>query len=239
MKDNGSDQKFTPLLRVFAFIAVLIFLFIRQNAGNEDMKIPILILIAGIFIGGFIALIWHGVKEWKKTDEEILSGFNPIVHMIGMNNIRVKEGVLYLVGVLAVIAYALFNAWGNPTFTGLCIFFCILIFINCIPMFYDRRREQAARSNTASKETHITGEQLIAILLGLVTCGFMCFFIGTGIYHGVWWFVLPPGSIFLFIFSRPLVAGVRTILLHRKDSGERHVRKGREVDPWDRPDIER
>jgi quinol-cytochrome oxidoreductase complex cytochrome b subunit len=231
-------QKSSFMFRLLAAAGVLLFFFIDQNSDNEDMKTPILIMIAGIFICGFIALIWHGVKEWKKTDEEILTGFSPIARMISLNNIRAKEGFLHLLGILAVVAYALYNAWGNPAFTGLCVFFGITLSIICIPMFYERRREQAARSNTPPKETLITGEQLAAIFLGLVTCGFMCFFIGIGTYHGAWWFVLPPGSIFLFIFSRPLVAGVRTILLHRKDNGEQHVRKGREIDPWDRPDRE-
>lgn len=239
MTDNRSSRKPTPLLRVLAFVAVLIFLFIRRNSDNENMKTPILILIAAVFIGAFSAMFWHGVKEWKKTDEEVLAGFSPIVHMIGLNNIRAKEVFWYLAGILAVIAYALFNAWGNPAFTGLCFFFCILVFANCIPLFFERRKEQAARSNAAPRESFITGEQLAAIIIGLISSGFMCFFIGIGTYHGVWWFVLPPGSIFLFIFSRPLVAGVRSILCDRKDKGERHVRKGHEIDPWDRPDIER
>ena len=238
MKNNGSDQKFTPLLRVFAFIAVLIFLFIRQNAGNEDMKTPILILIAGIFIGGFIALIWHGVKEWKKTDEEIVANYVPMTAFFRGTDARTpQQKVTNFFGAVAVVAFFLYNTREHPGALSRYIICGIILLIFGLPFL--RPWLESIRGTEDSKPVRIQPEVIASIIIGLIPCGFMCFFIGTGIYHGVWWFVLPPGSIFLFIFSRPLVAGVRTILLHRKDNGERHVRKGREIDPWDRPDIER
>ena len=59
---------------------------------------------------------------------------------------------------------------------------------------------------------------------------------GIGIWHGAWWFVCPPGLIFMLLFSRPLIAGLRILLRREKDPGEKHINKRRDPDPWDRPD---
>lgn len=224
MTDNSSNRKPTPLLRFLAFLAALIFLFISRNSDNEDMKTPILILIAGVFIVAFGAMIWHGVKEWKKTDEEILADYGRIA------DISIPDlGFLGVYGGMFATIVFLFNAWGTDAFLPACGFCCILWLLIGSPILYSRYIKKKAASSTYPTKPRITGAQISALLIGLVTCGFFCFLIGIGVYHGVWWFILPPGLIFLFNFSRPLVAAIRTMIRPPKS----------EDDPWDRPDIER
>jgi hypothetical protein len=96
----------------------------------------------------------------------------------------------------------------------------------------------AWKGRKGNQERKVRTETIIALILGLISCGFFCTFIGIGVYHGVWWFVCPPGLVFLSFFSRPLVAAVRTLLgvSTPRDRGEGHVRREKELDPWDRPD---
>ena len=230
MNDNRSGGKPAPLVRLLAVAAVLVFFFIRQNSENEDMKTPILVLIAAIFLFGFGTLIWQGIKEWKKTDEEILMGYALMATTMGTGNIRSSQGFQFLGAGFAATAYFLYNAWGTHAFTGACIFCGIALSIVAIPTLYTWYREKTAANSTPPEDHWITGEQITALLIGLVSCGFICFLIGVGFYHGVWWFILPPGLIFLFNFSRPLVAAIRTMI---------RPRQSKEQDPWDRPDIER
>ena len=232
------EQKSSLMFRLLAVAGVLVFFFIRQNSDNEDMKTPILILIAGIFIGGFIALIWHGIKEWKKTDEEIIANYIPMTAFFRGTDARTpQQKVTNFFGAVAVVAFFLYNTREHPGAIGRYIICGIILLIFCLPLL--RSWFESIRGTEDSKPNRVQPEVIASIIIGLIPCGFMCFFIGIGIYHGVWWFVLPPGSIFLFIFSRPLVAGIRILLSGHRDTGETHLRKGREVDPWDRPDIER
>ena len=129
------EQKSSLMFRLLAVAGVLVFFFIRQNSDNEDMKTPILILIAGIFIGGFIALIWHGIKEWKKTDEEIIANYIPMTAFFRGTDARTpQQKVTNFFGAVAVVAFFLYNTREHPGAIGRYIICGIILLIFCLPL---------------------------------------------------------------------------------------------------------
>ncbi len=184
MTDNSSSRKPTPLLRVLAFVAVLIFLFISRNSDNEDMKTPILILIAGVFIVAFGAMIWHGVKEWKKTDDEIISNYIPLAAFFRGTDTRTsQQKITHFVGVVAVAALFLYNSREYPGAISRYIICGISLLIFGMPLL--RPWFAKIRGTEDPKPNRIQPEIIAAIITGLIPSGFMCFFIGIGTYHGV------------------------------------------------------
>ena len=215
--------------RIWGIIAAITFLFISNNADDLSMRNLILIVLAAIVLLAFGAMLWLSINEWKKTDEEILSGFSPLVHMLGIGNTRPTQGIVALGGVYLLTAVFLYNAWGNQSFVAACIFCGIALSVITIPTLYTWYAKKRTTDNISPSGPKIAGEQIAALLLGVVTCGFIVFLCGIGIFYGVLWFILPPGLILFSLFSRPLVAAIRTMLRRRKSQAQ---------DPWDRPDTD-
>lgn len=201
MNSNNTNKRPTLLLRLGVFAAFFVIQFVSRNSDNENATPLILILVAAIFIAAFGILLWHGIKEWKKTDEEILASFSPMVNTMSLRNPRPEGGLRFLIGGVVLAIYALYRAWGNPAFSAAFIFIVIVLSIIGIPVLYARYHEKNALHSTPQERPRVTGEQLAALLVGFFSCGFILFFIGIGVYHGVWWFVVPPGLIFLVSFS--------------------------------------
>lgn len=223
MKDGKSRPWYVPVLAVLILSAVML----SKNAANQNL---VLIPVVLAFALGFGILIAAAVKEWKKSDEEVLAGFSELAaYFTGGKEVSLREHRKRFLAALSVAGFALVRTRDRHSL----IFLGIAVLLFGVPLL------MAMRGNREKKERLVKPEAIIALILGLLTCGFFCFFVGIGVYHGAWWFVLPPGLCFLSFFSRPLVAAVRTLLnvpRLRRDKGEGHVRRGKEMDPWDRPD---
>ena len=195
--------------------------------GDLLILIPVVLL----FAGAFGVLLWQGIKQWKKTDKEILSDY--LILAASLFTSEKTETKALVQRFLATVAFVVFVLIKMPHGSPVPYIFCgIALLISGLPLLgallgwnWDTSDEQAYREGA-----------LIAILVGLVACGFFCFFMGIGIWHGVWWFTCPPGLIFLFNFARPLVAGLRILFHKEKDPGEEHINRRQDKDPWDRPD---
>lgn len=189
--------------------------------------IPVILLFTGAF--GF--LLWRGIKEWKKTDKEIISEYLiAAASVFGTQKAEIKTLVQRLLATAAFVIFVLAKA---PKHSPAPYIFCgIALLISVFPLLSTLLN----RNGDTNEEQVYRQGALIAVIINLVACGFFCFFIGIGIWHGVWWFVCPPGLIFLVNFSRPLIAGLRILFRKEKDPGEKHINKRRDADPWDRPD---
>lgn len=223
-----------PKKRLIGIAIVILFLLFRNYSdilAEHNLILPVVVLV---FVAAFGALLWQAIKEWKKSDEDILRGYLPIYNFFsGSGNIDLSKQVLQFVGVVVVLALFMHSAKDYPGSVSRYIIFVVSLLLVGIPLlraWLVKRRG----ADAPSKLRH--PEAVAAILVSLIPIGFMCFFCWIGISHGVWWFILPPGSIFLVWFTRPLVAGIRVLLKNAKDPDDRHVRKGKEQDPWDRPD---
>lgn len=225
---KGGEARKPWYVPVFAVLILSVVILSQAGVPGEVLLIP----IALAFLLGFGLIIGIAVKEWKKPDEEILSGFSVLAQSsAGGKEISLANRKKFFLGALGVAGFSLVEIRDKNAL----IFLALALLLFFALLLPDLRRKPR------KKERLVKPETIIALIMGLVTCGFFCFFIGIGIYHGAWWFVLPPGLCFLSVFSRPLVAAVRTLLRLpqlRRDRGEGHVRRGKEIDPWDRPDID-
>lgn len=211
-----------------AMFAIIVF---RDWLSANNLILPAAIAIVVIVLG---ILLVQSLKEWKKSDEEILSAYNWGIFFQQKEGSNTKKTVLRaLLGSTILIFFLLKDHSIMPTPAK--IVFGILAVVVALSPILSRKRKDSQKS---SRTYRITGKEVTAFLAGLIPTLFFCFFIGVGTYHGVWWFVTPPGLVFLALFTRPLVAAVRTVYRRFRPDDEAHIRKGKELDPWDRPDTD-
>lgn len=205
-----------------AVLIVLVFLVFRLFSDQMGQN-TLLLFVAVVFMIVFGFLGWLSLKEWRKSDEEILAGYTPTAEFFsGSGRFGIGDRVKQFSGFLVIAALFLFNSKEFPGKTSRYILIGISALLLGIPLILSLRKKEPKQG-----PKRITGEQIAALIVGLMPTAFLCCFIGIGIYHGTWWFVLPPGLVFLGFFTRPLVAAIRSILKNRED-----------IDPWDRPDIQ-
>lgn len=188
--------------------------------------------VIALFATVFGILLIQGIKEWKKSDEEVLSAYDIFKSFQPKEGTGTKKTMLRaLLGSGVLLFFLLTEHSSMPTpaiiFVGI-----LALLVSLIPILSIIR----AKFRKTSRTYRITHVEVTAFLVGLIPTLFLCFFIGAGIYHGVWWFVAPPGLVFLVTSTRPLVAAVRTVYKRCRPDDEAHLRKGKEADPWDRPD---
>jgi cytochrome c oxidase assembly factor CtaG len=195
--------------------------------GNLLALIPVLLL----FAGAFGLLLRRGIKEWRKTDKEIISEYLILAaSLFGNQKTEIKTLVQRL---LATVVFVVFFLFKEPNHSPAPYIFCgIVLLISGFPLL----GVLLGRNRETNEEQAYRQGALVAVAINLAACCFFCFFIGIGTRHGVWWFVSPPGLIFLVNLSRPLVAGIRLLIRKEKDPGEKHIKKCKTKDPWDRPD---
>jgi hypothetical protein len=194
-------------------------------------KLLTLIPVIVLFAGAFAALLWQSVKQWKKSDKEIISDYLILSASLFVSN--TKETNTLVRRFLASVAFCAFVLIKMRNGSIAPYIFCgIVLLVSGLPLL----RALLGWNHDASDEQAYREGALAAILVGLFGCGFFCFLMGIGTWHGVWWFVCPPGLIFMSHFARPLVAGLRILFRKEKDPGEKHINKRKDPDPWDRPD---
>ena len=197
--------------------------------GSPLLLIPIILL----FIGGFYVLLRQGIQEWKKTDQEIVSDYLILAaSLFGDQKTATKTLVTRFLSTVAFVVFVVCEFRHRDSSPIPYILCGVSLLISGFPLL----RALLGWKRNPSDEQMYREAALIAVIIGLVTCGFFCFFMGIGTWHGVWWFVCPPGLIFLYNSARPLVAGLRILFRREKDPGEKHINKRNAPDPWDRPD---
>ena len=187
--------------------------------------------VIALFAAVFGLLLMHGLKEWQKSDEAILSAYDIWKVKEGVNTKKVVFRALLGSGVLILLLLKESSIMPKPAKIVISI---LSLVVTLVPIFSKIR----ANSRKTSRTSPVTLVEITAFLVGLIPSLFFCFFIGIGVYHGVWWFVVPPGLVFLVTSTRPLVAAVRTVYKRCCYDDEVHLRKGEEIDPWERPDID-
>lgn len=199
-----------------------------------NRKLLTLIPVILLFVGAFAVLLWQSIKQWKKTDKEIVSDYLLLSASLFASN--AKDTGMLIRRFLASAAFCAFVLIKTRSGSAAPYIFCgIALLITGLPLLHALL---GWNRNSSDEQAYREGA-VLAILVGLIGCGFFSFFMGIGSWHGVWWFVCPPGLIFMSHFARPLVAGLRILFRREKDPGEKHVRKHKDIDPWDRPDKDR
>lgn len=200
--------------------------------GNQLQEKNLLIpLVIALFVGAFGVLLWQSIQQWKKSDKEVVSDYLPLSGLLFTSDTKkTKTLVLCFLGTVAFVIFIMIKMRnGSPEPYILCGIALLSTGLPLLGALLGWNR------GISDEQTYREGA-LAAILVGFFTSGFFCFFVGIGIWHGAWWFVCPPGLIFLSYFTRPLVAGLRILFRREKDPGEKHISKRKDSDPWDRPD---
>lgn len=230
MNTEKKTPRFVFLLAPIMFVIVAF----KDWLSVNNLLFPVVI---ALFATVFGILLIQGLKEWKKSDEAVLSAYDLRKTFQPQEGADTKKAVLRALLGLAVFIILLLKD-GSIMPKSAKIVVSILAFVVLLAPILSIHYKKHSDSRESVRIRPITHVEVTAFLVGLIPSLFICFFIGIGIYHGVWWFAAPPGLVFLVLFSRPLVAAVRTVYKHCRHDDEVHLRKGQEIDPWDRPDTD-
>ncbi len=226
-----NTEKKTPWFVYLLAAIVFVIVAFGDWLAEKDLILPAVIVIVVVALG---ILLVQGLKEWKKSDEEVLSAYDIFKSYQSEEGTGTKKTILRgLLGSGVLIFFLLTERSSMPK-PAIIVVSILALLVSLIPILSIIR----AKFRKSSRTYRITGKEVTAFLAGLIPTLFFCFFIGVGTYHGVWWFVTPPGLVFLVLFTRPLVAAVRTVYRRFRPDDEAHIRKGKELDPWERPDTD-
>lgn len=190
--------------------------------------------VIALFAAVFGLLLMQGLKEWQKSDAAILSAYDIWKVKEGVNTKKVVFRALLGSGVLILLLLKESSIMPKPAKIVISILSLVVSLVPLLAAHYKKR----ANSRKSSRTLPITHVEVTVFLVGLIPSLFICFILGISIYHGVWWFAALPCLVFLVLLTRPLVAAVRTVYKRCCYDDEVHLRKGEEIDPWDRPDID-
>lgn len=200
------------------FLLILSTFLMRDRFQNSNM---ILIPVVLAMLLGLGVLLVAGIRQWRKPDEEVLEGFFPMADLFSgpvKGDLKTHAGNFLRTAVF-MIAFMVITSYRNGKIpVPFLIFMGIILLALGLPML----RLWLVKDSKEDSGRPYKAAAFIALLLGIATTGFICFWIGIGIYHGVWWFTLPPGIPFFIFFSRNLAAGIRYLVKCRKPK-----------DPWD------
>lgn len=227
MNTEKKTPWFVYLLAAIVFMIVAFGDWLAENNLILPAAIAIVVIALGI-------LLVQGLKEWKKSDEEILSAYDIWKSFQPKEGTGIKKTVLRALLGSGVLLFFLLTERSSMPKPAIIVVSILALLVSLIPILSIIR----AKFRKSSRTYRITVKEVTAFLAGLIPTLFFCFFIGIGTYHGVWWFVTPPGLVFLVLFTRPLVAAVRTVYRRFRPDDEAHIRKGKELDPWERPDTD-
>ena len=215
-------------LLVPAMFAIVVF---RDWLSANGLMLPAVIAFFAAAFGFFLIL---GLKEWKKSDEEVLSAYDIFKSFQPKEGTGTKKTVLRaLLGSAAFISLLLQESSIMPKAAKIVVSILALV-VTLVPILSIIR----AKFRKTSRTYRITHVEVTAFLVGLIPSLFICFVLGISIYYGVWWFAALPCLVFLVCLTRPLVAAVRTVYKRCRPDDEVHLRKGKELDPWERPDTD-
>lgn len=213
-------------LLVPAMFAIVVF---RDWLSANGLMLPAVIAFFAAAFGFFLIL---GLKEWKKSDEEVLSAYDIFKSFQPKEGTGTKKTVLRALLGSGVLLFFLSTEHSSMPTPAIIFVGILALLVSLIPILSIIR----AKFRKTSRTYRITHVEVTAFLVGLIPSLFICFVLGISIYYGVWWFAALPCLVFLVCLTRPLVAAVRTVYKRCRPDDEVHLRKGEEMDPWDRPD---
>lgn len=227
MNTEKKTPWFVYLLAAIVFVIVAFGDWLAENNLILPAAIAIVVIALGI-------LLVQGLKEWKKSDEEVLSAYDIFKSFQPKEGTGTKKTVLRaLLGSGVLLFFLLTEHPSMPTpaiiFVGI-----LALLVSLVPILSIIR----AKFRKTSRTYRISHVEVTAFLVGLIPSLFICFVLGISIYYGVWWFAALPCLVFLVCLTRPLVAAVRTVYKRCRPDDEVHLRKGKELDPWVRPDTD-
>lgn len=215
-------------LLVPAMFAIVAF---RDWLSANGLMLPAVIAFFAAAFGFFLIL---GLKEWKKSDEEVLSAYDIFKSFQPKEDTGAKKTVLRALLGSGVLLFFLLTEHSSMPSPAIIFVGVLALLVSLIPILSIIR----AKFRKSSRTYRITHVEVTAFLVGLIPSLFICFVLGISIYYGVWWFAALPCLVFLVCLTRPLVAAVRTVYKRCRPDDEVHLRKGKELDPWDHPDAD-
>lgn len=227
----NSNRRIPPWYIIAAVALILLIAVFHDTLIRYHLLLPAVILLLLLAFG---LLLYLGIRMWKKSDSEILNEFD-LVHITAPTGVP-RSLPRFILSILVLIAsFIVMRRSSTLTPVTLDIMFAIVLVLNAVTMLLPRLKKSR---NSPGKKPVIPGSAILAFFIGLAGSLFLCFFIGIGVYHGVWWFTLPPGLIFLVMSTRPLTAAIRTVIRSCRNPDDLPLRQETEPEPWDKPDFD-
>ncbi|MBE6921662.1 MAG: hypothetical protein E7465_00575 [Ruminococcaceae bacterium] len=222
---------------VFLFLGMFCLVHFHEKLQEWNLILPVIIVVVVAFLGFFA---WQIARDWKKPDEEILDLEDTVQNGSLSNSskrqLTYRDRKKYFFGCIGFIVFILFRE--KQISPGSLIFCGIVLLAGCIwflPAWIQKRRGK--EGEPLFPNAKLQPEQLFYMLFSLAGTCFIIFWIYLVLRNvpQLWWFSIP-GFIIGAGVSRPLVAGLRLLFRKEKDPGEKHVRRQKDMDPWERPD---
>lgn len=236
MEKRKPTKTESAIITVIAALVIATVKF-RDQLMDKNLLNPLIILI---FVGGFGFLGFQVRKLWKQSDEEIL-GIYPGGQTTApaMPTPSFRDRLRFFLGAIAMVLFILVKEKqvnpGSLIFCGFVLTIASIYFLPALIQKLRGKEDQPMFPNSPLRSEHYL--MMLFGLFGVCFCGFFCFIVIT---KTPWWLAIPflfPPLIIGSAAARPLVAALRILFKSKeKDSGQRHVRQGQDIDPWDRPD---
>lgn len=224
---------------VFAFLFLGMFCLVKfhEKLQEWNLILPVIIVVVVAFLGFFA---WQIGKDWKKPDEEIMAmekdWENSKTLKTRKKPVTFQERKQFF---LSSVAFVLLILLQQDRLDPFILIFCGIVLIAGLTFFLPAwiQKRRGKEGQPLFPKAKLQPEQIFYMLFSAFGTCFMCFWIYLVLSKvpQLWWFSIP-GFIIGAGVSRPLVAGLRILLRKEKDPGEKHVRKQKEQDPWDRAD---
>lgn len=234
---NGKMSRGESIVFTFLFLGMLSLVTFHEKLSELNLILPVIILVVVSFLGFFA---WHIAKTWKQPDEEIMdiesSGSSQGFPRTSGRKATYEERRGFFVSAIGMVLFILFREKqinsGSLIFCGIVLTAGGAFFL---PAWIQKRRGK--EGEPLFPNAKLQPEQIFYMLFSAFGTCFIIFWIYIVLTKvpQFWWFSIP-GFIIGAGVSRPLVAGLRILLRREKDPGEKHVRKHKDIDPWDRPD---
>lgn len=233
------DRKMTwgeSVVFAFLFLGMFILVNFHEKLTELNLILPMIILEVVSFLGFFT---WQIAKEWKKSDDAVLDlestdeEDTPFGRSTRKPTFEDRRNFFF-----AAIGMVLFLLFKEKQVNTPSLIFCGVILVMACGHFLPAliQKLRGKEDEPFCPKSRLQPDQILQMLLSLFALCFACFWIYLVLSNtGLWWFSIP-GFILAFAFARPLVAGLRILFRREKDPGEKHVRRKKDQDPWDRPD---
>jgi len=170
------NEKRNPPWYVYVLcVSVFVITVFQDQLKQYNLILPLVVMIFATVFG---VILWKGIKEWQKSDEEILCAYQPFYLSAPENqksgNLSAIQAIFGFVAFL-IIVFLRIRGVSLPVIGVIGIMAASVWFS---PVVANQLKKRSPRETATKRTPWITGREIAAFLVGLIPSAFICIFIG-------------------------------------------------------------